>query len=131
MTLRANQLRALTLMEQRLHAGEPKLAAMFSIFTRLAHDEPLPNTETISRRLWPSSAWRRGRRSHRAGAIAMPLLLAGLVFAVVLSAALGPSVGRCAPSGTHYLTFKTGLRSGGCAERLPLRSWRSPGLYGK
>jgi len=131
MGLRASQRRALKVMEQRLYAREPKLVAMYSIFTMLANGEPLPSTETISRRLWRSSSRRNARLGHIMMAAATPLLLTGLVAAVLLVAGLGPSAGRCAPYGMRYSASNTGFRPGTCAQRLQLRYWRSPVPFGK
>jgi hypothetical protein len=59
MSLPASQARTLADIEQGLHAREPRLAAMFAIFTRLTHDEMLPHRETIDERAWSLRAWRK------------------------------------------------------------------------
>lgn len=131
MRFRASQRRALKVMEQRLYAREPKLVAMYSIFERLAYGEPLPSTETISRRSWRPSPRTNARLGRIVMATATPLLLTGLVSAILLVAGLGPSAGRCASYGLRYSASSTGFRPGTCTQRLPLRYWSSPVPFGK
>lgn len=55
MSLPESQLRTLETIEQRLR--EPRLTAMFAIFTRLAEGEMLPRRETIDPRDWSFHSW--------------------------------------------------------------------------
>lgn len=70
MSLPAIQEHLLLGMEGELQASEPRLAAMFAIFTRLTRDEELPRLEQLAaqpRRLWEWLNALRHRWSARVG----------------------------------------------------------------
>jgi hypothetical protein len=70
MSLPATQEHLLLGLEGELQASEPRLAAMFAIFTRLARDEELPRLEQLTaepRRLWEWLNAARRRWSARVG----------------------------------------------------------------
>ena len=52
MSLPACQERMLSAIEKTLRAGEPRLASIFAIFTRLASGEELPRTEQLMPQPW-------------------------------------------------------------------------------
>lgn len=61
MSLPACEERILHHMETALRAHEPRLAAMFGVFSRLTRDEQMPGIERLQRRPWLS--WRRLQRA--------------------------------------------------------------------
>jgi hypothetical protein len=71
MSLPACQERVLRGIESALRRGEPRLASIFAIFTRLTRDEELPRTEQLVQRPWPQRwldrAGVRSRRRRRGG----------------------------------------------------------------
>lgn len=84
------QQRVLDRIETDLEGAEPRLRAMFAIFTRLTRDEGAPQTESLRRQ--ERRRRRRSRPDHRlTGAlIAVPLVLvlvAILVFLAISSSA--------------------------------------------
>jgi hypothetical protein len=52
MSLPGAEERALTSIEQALRSRDARLISLFSIFTRLTRQEPMPATEQIPRRRW-------------------------------------------------------------------------------
>jgi hypothetical protein len=52
MSLPAAEERALTGIEQALRSRDPRLSALFSIFTRLTRQEAMPAIEQLRRRHW-------------------------------------------------------------------------------
>jgi len=52
MSLPAAEERALTSIEQVLRSRDPKLNSLFSIFTRLTRQEPMPAIEQLRRQRW-------------------------------------------------------------------------------
>jgi hypothetical protein len=97
MSLPARQQRILDGIGDTLRISEPRLAAMFAIFTRLHRNEPEPSRERLARPMratwlaaltgrlpdWPASGLRRNWRrmlvlSQVAVAIIVLLLVAGL-----------------------------------------------------
>jgi hypothetical protein len=85
--LPASQQRVLARIESDLQGCEPRLASMFSIFTRLTRNEGAPRTESLP----PRTRLPGVRRIARTRAIvAIPLLLvlvAMLIFVAVSSSA--------------------------------------------
>jgi hypothetical protein len=65
MALPACQERILHGMETALRTHEPRLAAIFAIFTRLTKDEEIPYIERLAPQRWLS--WRRPHRTARGG----------------------------------------------------------------
>ena len=52
MSLPVAEERALTGIEQALRSRDPRLSALFSIFTRLTRQEAMPTIEQLRRRRW-------------------------------------------------------------------------------
>jgi hypothetical protein len=52
MSLPVAQERALTTIEQALRSRDPRLNSLFSIFTRLTRQEPMPAIEQLQPRRW-------------------------------------------------------------------------------
>lgn len=98
MSLPARQQRVLETIEHVLQHGEPRLASMFAMFTRLNTNEGFPRTERLDAGPW--RPWSRRRGQRRAGgpvaagrAVLLVPLLAMLVLSTVL---LGISAARSA-----------------------------------
>jgi len=109
MSLPACQQHALDTIESMLHKREPRLTAMFAMFTRLNKSEGVPRTERLEAVPW--WARRRGGRSRQArrSRCAPPhplllipivvILLASIIFLGVIS-----SPASCRPAtGLHGL----------------------------
>jgi hypothetical protein len=108
MTLPASQQRVLERIENRLRDSDPRLTALFVIFTRLTRDEEMPGIEELRARLARLRAWvswhtapvRRiaGRRSERIQAIVFfPVALAAMACALLIGAG-SPNGQRCGPA---------------------------------
>ncbi len=125
MGLPASQRRILERIENALRGSDPRLAALFSIFSRLNRDEEMPAIEQIRAR----TALLLGRLRYRAvrfgrwlGAPARARLRAALFFpialAIVASAVLVgagfPSTDRCATAPRPVGTTHTRARSKVC-----------------
>ena len=72
MSLPACQQRVLDRIEHSLHACDPRLRAMFAIFTKLTREEEMPRLEKLEPRWLPRWGWlkwlkrpRQGRRTAR------------------------------------------------------------------
>ena len=133
MTLPAAQQRVLDDLADTLHASEPQLASMFSIFSRLNADEPL-GAEPLAR---PRPRSRRPRW-WRAGTTIYAFVLVPVMFAMITMGALlssrAHSVATCttgysAGGGswvsrpwcqmTIQKTTAGGARLASCAARIP------------
>ena len=83
MTLPACQQRALDAMESALEASEPRMKAMFAIFTRLTKDEEPIGVERLPRR---RPLWRRSGFFYLlVPALAVMAIMASLVIGLVTS----------------------------------------------
>ena len=93
-----SQQRILDGIENALEGGEPRLRAMFAIFTRLTRDEGAPRTEalreqtTLLRRAWPAG----GPAATVRAIIAVPLIL-GLMALFIFMAINGSGAQSCRP----------------------------------
>ena len=120
MSLPACQERMLSAIEKTLRAGEPRLASIFAIFTRLASGEELPRTEQLMPQPWLrrvlASAGRafrlffprprpRGIAAVRAAGV-LPVLLLIMASATVATAALA-GTHACAPAPPHPAVTQT------------------------
>jgi hypothetical protein len=89
MSLPASQQHALDAIDVGLQTGDPRLARMFAVFTRLTGQDSMPARETLP----PCQWWARGR--WRAGSIAarllVPLLLAAALSLLILSILASPA----------------------------------------
>jgi hypothetical protein len=106
MGLPASQRKILVMIEDSLRGSDPRLAALFSIFTRLTHDEEMPRIEQVrakgaivaSRircRLAAFGRWFGSpRRARMRTALYFPAALAVVASAVLVGAAF-PSANRC------------------------------------
>lgn len=107
MGLPAHQRRVLDSIEYRLRGSDPRLAAMFAIFSRLTREEEMPRIEELRHRAAMLLARFRlrlaavGRLGRRIGprhqlAVFFPLALVLMTLTVVLVAKFG-GTGRCTP----------------------------------
>jgi hypothetical protein len=111
MGLPASQRRILERIEHALRGSDPRLAALFSIFTRLTSDEEMPRIEQvrakaaiflhrIGYRLVAFARWFAApRRARMRTALFFPVALA-IVASAVLAGAGFPSASRCPPART-------------------------------
>jgi hypothetical protein len=113
MGLPVKQRRILDRIECALRGSDPRLAALFSIFTRLNSEEDMPRIEQVrarvvlltfrlfgrpARALARSVRWLRApRRARLRTALWFPVAL-GLVAAAVLVGSSFPSTNRCSPA---------------------------------
>ncbi|MGI8448321.1 MAG: hypothetical protein ACR2MP_14300 [Streptosporangiaceae bacterium] len=106
MSLPASQQRTLNRIDRMLRDSDPRLVALFSIFTRLTWDEEMPRIEEVRARLARFGGWiarraqpvrrRIPRPSARMKAILFfPAALAAVACALLIGGS-GPAVHRCA-----------------------------------
>ena len=106
MSLPVSQRRMLNRIDRTLRDSDPRLAAIFSIFTRLTWDEEMPRIEEVRARLARFGGWisrrtepvrrRVPRPSDRMKAILFfPAALAAVACALLIGGS-GPAVHRCA-----------------------------------
>jgi hypothetical protein len=104
-SLPASQQRTLNRIDRMLRESDPRLVALFTIFTRLTWDEEIPRIEEVRARLarfggWLASRTRPIRRriprpSARVKAILFfPAALAAVACALLIGGS-GPDVHRC------------------------------------
>lgn len=101
MSLPACQQRVLDRIETALQRREPRLTAMFAMFTRLNTNERIPRIEHLE--IPPWWAWRRRghlSRLHRPVALRAMLLvpLAAMVAVVAMFASMSTSRASCVPA---------------------------------
>jgi hypothetical protein len=105
-TLPARQQRMLDRIDRVLRDSDPRLAALFSTFTRLTWDEEMPRIEEVRARLARFGGWiarrtepvrrRIPRPSDRVKAVLFfPMALAAVACALLIGGS-GPAVHRCA-----------------------------------
>jgi hypothetical protein len=111
MGLPASQRRILERTENALRGSDPRLVALFSIFTRLTCDEEMPRIEQVRAkvtkflirircRLAAFARWFGApRRARLRAALFFPVALA-IVASAVLVGARFPSANRCPPART-------------------------------
>jgi hypothetical protein len=136
MSLPACQQRVLDGMAQDLRASEPKMAAMFAIFTRLCGTEGRPRREQLSEgRVWPT--WLRtscerlpgrhtehGRLTWRRALIAGHLAVFALLFALVIGLSPNPTSscgGAWLPRGALAANGQSGQSGRSCSAGLSVR----------
>jgi hypothetical protein len=125
MILTPRQERALSYLDGQLAAGEPRLAAMFSIFTRLTAPEGKPPEEDQIRGVRPAAARSRPRtrRVRVPWRVIVPALALAALAALV---ALGlTSSARCQPAAARPHT--AAAASPGCPARGPASPARAAG----
>jgi hypothetical protein len=108
MGLPASQRRILERIEHALRGSDPRLAALFSIFTRLTRDEEMPRIEQVRAkatmfllrvryRIVACARWFAApRRDRLRTALFFPVALAIVASAVLVGAGF-PSASRCPP----------------------------------
>lgn len=104
MSLPASQQNALDAIDDGLRHGDPRLARMFAVFTRLTRLESMPARETLPpRQWWPSRRWGAGPRgSHPQRSLAsrviarllVPVLVAAALSLLIMSILANPSASR-------------------------------------
>jgi hypothetical protein len=67
MSLPACQQRVLDRIEHSLHACDPRLRAMFAIFTKLTREEEMPRLEKLEPRWLPRWGWLKRLKRHGQG----------------------------------------------------------------
>jgi hypothetical protein len=108
MSLPASQQRILDRIEGTLRDSDPRLVALFVIFTRLARDEEMPCVEELRARLTRLGTWiswriapiqrLAGRPSQRFRAILLfPAALVAMLCALLIGAG-SPGAPRCGPT---------------------------------
>jgi hypothetical protein len=107
MSLPSSQQRVLDRIESRLRDSDPRLTAMFVIFTRLVRDEEMPRLEEFRARLtrlrvwfsWRTARARRiARPSQRLRTILLfPAALVAMLCALLIGAG-SPGGQRCGPA---------------------------------
>jgi hypothetical protein len=92
MSLSASQQHALDAIGDGLRHGDPRLATMFAVFTRLTRQESMPAQETLplAHRWWASGQWRANQRSP-ALRLLIPLLVAATLSLLIVSILANPS----------------------------------------
>jgi hypothetical protein len=107
MSLPPSQQRILERIEGMLRVSDPRLTALFTIFTRLTRDEEMPSIEELRARLTRIRAWACAHtaparrvirlRSERLRAVMFfPAALAAMTCALLISA--GSPGQRCGPA---------------------------------
>jgi hypothetical protein len=129
MGLPASQRRILERIEDSLRGSDPRLAALFSIFTRLTHDEDMPRFEQVRAkgaivanriryRLVAFGRWFGSpRRARLRTALYLPAALA-VVASAFLVGALFPSANQCPAARGMVGTALTNTRARICTPML-------------
>jgi Protein of unknown function (DUF3040) len=125
MGLPAHQRRILEKIESALRGSDPRLAALFSIFSRLNRDEEMPGIEQVRaraaiilarvhRRVAPVVRWFGApARAKLRAALFFPVAL-GIVASAILVGARFPSANRCAAAPRATGTAQTTARAKAC-----------------
>ncbi len=127
MGLPACQQRSLDKIAGTLLARDPKLASLFSIFTRLTRQEPMPSRETLD----GSGRLRRALRALRAlhmgwlrprvwlrPVVLVPLALAAVLTGLVLSP-LAASPRLCGSAAAWHVPARQFVKAKGCGTAQP------------
>ena len=125
MGLPASQRKILERIESALRGSDPRLAALFSIFTRLTCDEEMPRVEQVRARAamflirirYRLAAFARWfgapRRARLRTVLFFPVALAIVASAVLVGAGF-PSTNRCPPTRTTADPVHAGTKSRIC-----------------
>jgi hypothetical protein len=125
MILTPREEQTLSYLDGQLAAGEPRLAAMFSIFTRLTAQEGKPPEEDQIRGPRPAAAQRRPR-ARRVRVLWRVIVPAVMLAALAVLVALGlTSSMRCQPAAPRPHT--PAAASSGCPARGPGSPARATG----
>jgi len=134
MGLPASQRRILERIEHALRGSDPRLTALFSIFTRLTRDEEMPRIEQVRAkatmfllriryRLVAFARWFAApRRARLRTALFFPVALAIVASAVLVGEGL-PNAGRCAAASAPA---HSGARSRVCTPVMA-----NPAVFGR
>jgi Protein of unknown function (DUF3040) len=129
MGLPASQRKILVRIEDSLRGSDPRLAALFSIFTRLTHDEEMPRIEQIRAKGAMVLAWigvrlvafgrwfGSPRRARLRTALYFPVAMAIVASAVLVGAGF-PSANRCPAARGTVGTALTNTRARICTPML-------------
>jgi hypothetical protein len=101
-SLPANQERELTVIEGALEARDPKLASMFSIFTRLARGDEVPRHERLARRvqpLRPLMATPADSRGWTRPLLVLPIAVLASIAGIAMTST---SAQHCPPHARHH-----------------------------
>lgn len=98
-------------MDRALEARDPRLAAMFALFTRLTREDGPPRTERLASR---PSLWRRlllvPPRVAKASAAIPIVLVAGLMAAIIALGIVTSQASPCPPaSADHVKQVRTAI----------------------
>lgn len=123
MTLPARQQRILDGMAVSLQERDPRLASLFSIFTRLTRQEPMPRAEEmppgrpagLRGRPQPRGRQRPGRSAAWLRAIMIPVALAAVAAVLLLSLTTGST--RGCPARLTRTSAQLAAWASGCAAR--------------
>jgi hypothetical protein len=107
-------------MESALQACEPRLASMFTIFTRLAKDEAVPRRESLRAETRVAWGWLGGLTASPRAIVVIPLVL-GFMALVVFLAMNRPAAHGCGSVG--------GLRAAAVAQAKNCQA--APGSPGR
>ena len=130
MGLPASQRRILERIENALRGSDPRLTSLFSIFTRLNRDEPMPGIEQVRARVVVVFTWIHYRlmlfarwfgapnRARLRAALFFPAALAIVASAVLVGAGF-PSASRCSATSRPVGTAHTSARSKICTPVVP------------
>jgi hypothetical protein len=119
-SLPAGQQRALDGIESALQAGEPRLASMFAIFTRLARDEAAPRRESLRAETRVAGGWLGGLTATPRAIVAIPLVL-GFMALLVFLAMNRPAAHACGLAGGLRAAAVAQARSCQAAAESPAR----------
>lgn len=125
MGLPAHQRKILERIESALRGSDPRLASLFSIFSRLNRDEEMPGIEQVRARaavIWARVRYRLAAFARWFGAPARAKLRAALFFPVALAIVASaivvgagfPSANRCTAAPRTAGTAHTTARSKTC-----------------
>jgi hypothetical protein len=140
MGLPASQRRILERIDDALRGSDPRLAALFAIFTRLTRDEEMPRIEQVRARAEMFTAWFRyrigafgrwfsaPRRARLRAALFFPVALAIVASAVVLVDTF-PGTSRCAAAPRTPGTAHPSARSKVCTPVIANPA--SPAILGR
>lgn len=90
-------------MDRALECRDPRLAAMFSIFTRLTCDDGPPRTERLARGPHPVLIRLRSGIRWAKGSAAVPIVLVACLMIAIIMLGVATATGRsCPPSTTLH-----------------------------
>ncbi len=110
MSLPAGQQALLNGVDRALEARDPRLAAMFAIFTKLTSDDGPPRTERLERASRPVLVWLRVPVRWAQASVAIPIVLVAGLMAAIIALGIATSTGSACTSATvHRAAGAAGL----------------------